>query len=119
MSKVDLVIGFSERVRESQGIVAPAPAISFPLESIGVVADVVANSMPGQLLRSIPTQLGEAQDSHTLVIERIGLGQVQDIELNCLIPSSIAHSEKEPLCVPISVNVVLKNHIIFVIADFH
>ena len=47
MSKVDLVIGFSERVRESQGIVASAPAISFSLESIGVVADVVANSMPG------------------------------------------------------------------------
>ena len=75
--------------------------------------------MPTQLLRSISFQLREAEHAHALVIERVRLGQVQNVELDFKFVTSVAHAEEEPLCVSISVDIILKNEIIFVVAHFH
>lgn len=75
--------------------------------------------MPAQLLRSISFQLREAEHTHALVIQRVRLGQVQNVELNFKFVTSVAHAEEEPLCVSISVDIILKNEIIFVVTNFH
>ena len=109
VGEVDLVAILGERVRESQCKVAPAPPIAFAFESVGVVADVLANSVPRELFGPVTTQLRETEDSHALIIKRVGLGKVQDIELNRQVLPRVAHSEEEPLRVTIRINIILKH----------
>lgn len=68
MSEVDGVIVLCEGVRECQGKVASIKAVTFTLESVRVVANVVTDAMPRQLFGAVTAQLREGKDSHSLVI---------------------------------------------------
>ena len=82
MREINLIVRLRERVREGQSEVAPIPAISFAFEGVPVVADVVADAVPGELLGAVAAHLREAKYAHTLIVERVWLRQVQDIKLD-------------------------------------
>ena len=54
VSEVHLIVVLSEGMREGQSEVASAPPITLTLERICIVTDVVADTMPRELLRTIP-----------------------------------------------------------------
>ena len=106
-------------MRESQRVVRSTKSITFALEAIPVIADVVANAVPGKLLWPVSRHLRETQHAHTFIIEGVRLSQVQDVELYGKIASGVSNSEEKPLCVAIRIDVILQNKIVLVITDFH
>jgi hypothetical protein len=59
-----------------------------------------------------------AEDFHTIVVEGVGLGQVDDVEPDFHSFGRVAYSVEEPLGVAIGVNVILKNEIVLVVSLF-
>ena len=119
MSEVDLITVLGKSMREGQSIIASAESITFSFKSILIITDVFADSMPAELLGSISWHLGETQHAHTFVIEWVRLGEIEDVELDSKILLRITNSEEEPLSVPICVNIILENQVVFVITHFH
>ena len=68
MREVDLIVLLGESVRKGQCVIASIPTISFALERVPMIADVVADTVPRELLWPVSTHLREAKDSHTLII---------------------------------------------------
>ena len=56
----------------------------------------------------------EAEDLHAIVIKRVSLGKVDDVEGCRSTLSSVCNPEEEPLSVSIGVDVVLKKQIVLV-----
>jgi len=68
VGEVHLIICLRKSMCESQSVIASIPTITFSFESVTVVADIVANTMPWKLFRTVATNLGETKNSHTLII---------------------------------------------------
>ena len=75
--------------------------------------------MPAELLRTVSGGLGEAEHAHSFVVKRIGFGEIEDVELDGQVLTRVANTEEKPLGMPVRVDVVLKDQVVFVVADFH
>ena len=106
-------------MRESQRVIAATKPIAFTLEAILVVADVLADAMPGELFWPISCRLREAEHAHAIVVEGVWLGEVQDVELDREILASVANFEEELLRVPVCVYIILKHQIVLSLTHFH
>jgi len=60
----------------------------------------------------------KTENFHPVIVQRIRLGQVDDIKPYWQRSASVAHSEEEPLSVPVSIYVVLENQVVLVIGNF-
>ncbi len=109
VGEVNLVVRLCELVREGQRVVAPAEAIALPLEAVLLVVYVRADSVPGELVRAVSRVLRERKHAHAIVVERVRLGEVQNIEFYFHILPRVADSEEEPLCMAIGINVILQH----------
>ena len=68
MREVDLIVVLSESVRKGQCVIASIPTIPFALECVPMIANVVTDTVPRELLWPVSTHLREAEDSHALII---------------------------------------------------
>ena len=84
-----------------------------------MVGDIFADAMPAQLVRAITRQLRKTKHSHALVVKRIWLGQVKNVEFDAEACACVADTEEEPLSVTVCVYVVLQYQVILIVADFH
>ena len=82
------------------------------------VVDAAAGTIPALALHLLHL-VTEGQDLHTVVVERIRLGQVDDVELDSLSFSCVSDSEKVPLNKTLSIVVIFTVHFIFVWTNFH
>ena len=53
MSEVNLIVCCRESMRECQCVIGATESIAFSLETIPVVADVMADTVPGKLFRPV------------------------------------------------------------------
>lgn len=81
------------------------------------VGDVVTFSCPAQLVR-LCSFLGVHCDLHSVVKHGVTLCVVEKVEFHCLAGSGVHHPKVEPLCVALSVDVVLHHQIVFRIRYF-
>ena len=109
MRKVYLVVVRAERVRKRECIITTGKPIPFSFKAILIIANLVANSMPTEFFGSIAQVLGETKNSHPFIVQRVWLGQVQDVKLYSVAISGVSNSEEEPLRMAVCVYVVLKN----------
>ena len=112
MREIDRIICLLKSVRESQSVIASAETVTLTFETVLMVANVLADTMPGELFGAVSGYLGEAEHAHAVVVERVGLGKVKDVELYLVILASISHSEEEPLSVAVCVDIILKDQVI-------
>ena len=63
--------------------------------------------------------LGIHKNFHTLVEKRIGLGKIQDVKPHLGKLSCVLDTVEKPLGVTRSVHIVLKQHVIFIVAHFN
>ena len=68
VGEVDLVVSLSEGVCEGQSVVATIPPIAFAFECVPMVADIMTDSVPGELFRAVAAHLGEAKHAHSLIV---------------------------------------------------
>ncbi len=119
MGEVDLVIVLCEGMGECERVVAASETVPLALKAVLVVANVSTHAMPRQLLWSIPRYLRKAEHSHSFVVQRVRLGKVQDVKLDRKIFLCVPHPEKEPLRVPIGVDVICKDKVVLVVTHLH
>lgn len=106
-------------MRESQRVVTTRKPIALALEAVLMIANIAADAVPTELLWPISRVLGEAEYAHSLVVERVWLGQVQDVEFDRVPIAGVADSEEEPLRMTVCIDVVLEHQVVLVVADFH
>lgn len=119
MGKVDLIIVLSKGMGECERVIASSETVALAFEAVLVVADVSTHAMPRQLLWPIARYLRKTEHSHSFVVQRVRLGKVQDVKLDRVIFLCVAHPEKEPLRVPIGVDVIGKDKVILVVTHLH
>ena len=111
MSKINLVIIIVESMGECESIVFfiwETISSSLVFYMVLKVFDICANSMPAKIFRLWKT-LAIRQDSHTLIIQAVGFRKIYYVKSNFLPFFGIWNTEKIPLCMYISVNIVLQN----------
>ena len=87
-------------------------------EVVWKVVDISADPVPSNLLLIASLQTRVAQHLHAVIVQRVWLGQVKYVELDCLALSNVAGSEEEPLSMSVSVDVVLQDEVIFTVTHF-
>ena len=80
MREIDRIICLLKSVRESQSVIASAETVTLTFETVLMVANVLADTMPGELFGAVSGYLGEAEHAHAVVVERVGLGKVKDVD---------------------------------------
>lgn len=112
MSEKLLVIFVSESVGECEAVIGPEKAIVVTFVLVGDVGYLLSDSVPTYAFGFFDL-IGEAKDLHAVIVERIGFGEVEDVELHFLSGFRVAHSEKVPLSMSVCVDVILQNKVIF------
>lgn len=121
MCEVTLVVGILRLVGEGQSVVAfgaSTLSLSFSFEVVLGVDDVRANAVPTgafepRFFRAV------AEHFHALVVEGVRFAQIQEVQTSLFAFESVRDFEEKPLRMPISVNVILKNEVIFAITKSH
>lgn len=102
-----VVIVVGERVREGQREEVPNKfGISIFLECILIVVNLLAAPVPAHpfvLLEFVR----EAQYLHSVVVERVWFGEIDNIEFDFFASLCIIEPEEVPLGVPIRIDVIL------------
>jgi hypothetical protein len=105
--EVDLVVIVLESVGEAEGKVVLVVPVALSFVLIGVVVNILANPVPPHSL-VLFVFIAETQNAHAVVVQRIRLIQVQNIESHLTVLSGIAYSKEVPLGVSIGIYVILK-----------
>ena len=108
VSEVYLVIVRLKLMRKGKGVVIPSHPQVLSLVSILVITYLWPNSVPSNVSLFLRL-LGESQDLHSVVIKRVRLGQIQNVEFDFQVFASIGHSEEVPLGVSIGVDIILED----------
>ena len=119
MGKVDLVICMLECMCEGQRVIAAIEARIFTFKRILIVVNIFSNSMPAKILASLSWANRIAQDPHSVIVQRVWLRQVENIEFDSQTFEGVSYSKEVPLSMSIRVDVVLQNEIILIVANFH
>ena len=82
VSEVDLIVVVLESVSERQSIVEAIEPRILSLQCVLVVVDVMPDSVPGEVSFFLPPAHRIAEDPHAVVVEGVGLGKVEDVELD-------------------------------------
>lgn len=113
------VVVHCNRVHKCQCVEPPRELdIAILLEAILMVIDVLTNTVPSHTL-NVFDFCGVAQYLHSVVVERVGLGQIDNIEPHLHPLLRVPDAKKEPLSVTVRVNVILKDEVILIISLFH
>lgn len=116
MTKIAHVIIILKLSRKGESVIISRKSIHFFFVIVLEIVDVLASSVPADVLFGL--RFGtESVDPHSIVIKRIGLGQIKNIELHLLASFGVGDSEEVPLGVAIGVYVVLEDQIVFSIGD--
>lgn len=91
---------------------------AFALHGVGVVADVFATANPSAIV-ALGVDLGVEQRFHSVVVEAVGLKQVDYIESVQLVCPRVLDHEVEPLSLPLGVVVRSQDQIVFVVVDLY
>lgn len=116
MSEVDLVIIGVKCVSECQSVVSfvlKSVSGSLVFDVILIVANVRTNSMPASVVL-FGELLAVRENTHALVVETIRFRQIDYVEPYFVAFLSVTDTEEIPLRMTVSVDVVLKDQIIFV-----
>ena len=109
MGEVHLVIVVLKLMGPGQRVVGAAESVALSLKVVQMVTDIGAHSVPRELLGAVARVLRERKDAHALVVERVGFGEVEDVEFDGVTAACVAYSEEEPLRVAVCVDVVLQH----------
>ena len=77
-----------------------------------VIRDVFPAAVPAELLL-LKFLLRVCQDFHALVEETLRFHEVEHVKLHFLSLPRVLDTEVEPLCVPLRIDVILENEVIF------
>mmetsp|Transcript_11932 Transcript_11932/g.20170 ORF Transcript_11932/g.20170 Transcript_11932/m.20170 type:complete len:212 (+) Transcript_11932:949-1584(+) len=113
VGEVDRVLVELELALPGQGVVV---ALVLPLHRVLVVADVCAGADPPSPHLPLGS-VGVHQGPHAVIVEGVGLDQVDDVEAVVLARLHVGHAEVVPLGVPSRVVVGLENQIVLVLID--
>ena len=109
------VIVDGQRVHEGQREEAPLElGVAVLLERVLVVVDVLADAVPADAL-DVLDLVGVAEHLHAIVVERVRLRQVDDVEAHLHALRRVANSVEKPLRVPVRVDVVLQHQVVLVV----
>ena len=104
-----LIIVEFEGTGECEGVESSNDSINlFALEVVAEVVDVEASPVPPYLVSGLEF-VRKGQNAHSVVVQRVRLSQVDDVEFNRLALLRVAHSEEVPLRVSVGVDVILKD----------
>ncbi len=105
MGEIHFIIGVLEINHEREGLEIPA---LFLLETVGFVGNVPTAPKPAlPVVQGILN--GVLEHFHTVVIQRIRLNEIYDVQTVVLAFSRVTHFEIKPLCVRTSVIVRFEN----------
>lgn len=121
--EVHCVVVVRKFVTELEGVVGEAGVANVLFDVVAKVGNPFAAPEPASavaavLVGTLGHLLGIYADFHSKIEKRIRLREVVYVELNGHALGSILHLEKEPLRVPIGVDVVLHQQVVFVVRDF-
>lgn len=112
-----MVVVVLEGVREREGVMSqlPEPADLAPV-LVGHIRNVLADSVPAYALLLFEL-VREAEGLHAVVVQGVWLGKVEHIELDPSSALRVADTEEVPLRMTVSVDVILQDEVVFVLAD--
>lgn len=105
-------------VCECKSIVILTIPMWFFLIVVFVIWNLRTTSKPFSILLLI-CFFRKAKDFHSIIVQWIRFWKIENIELNWLSFRSVSHSEKEPLSVPVRVDIILKNEVVLFIWSFY
>lgn len=117
MSEELLVIVMLESVGESEGEVGSEESALISLISISMIIDSFSDPMPSNTLLFLYF-VAKTKDFHSIIVQGVRFGQVQDVEFYFLTLCCIGASEEIPLGVSIGVYVVLKHQVVLIFGYF-
>jgi len=120
MREIHLVIVAHKRVGEWKSVVPfyiPELAI-ISFEVVLRVTDVGASTVPAYII-ILAVISAEAQHPHTKIVKTIWFCKVENIEFDLHIFACVPDFEKVPLCVTVSVNIILQNKVVLIFAHLH
>ena len=103
-----LVIVVGERVGKCQTVIGPEKAIIVTFVLVRNIGYFFTNSVPSYSFGFFDF-VGKTQDLHAVIVERIWFRKIEDVELYFLSSLRVADSEKVPLRMTVSVNVILED----------
>lgn len=114
VGEVDGVTRMREANRERQSAVEPG---SFPLVRVLEVANTVTASVPAFAQSGVA--FGVDERTHSVVVERVGLEEVDYVEAVSFVRAGVRYSEVVPLRVPLCQVVRLKYEVVLVLVDLY
>jgi hypothetical protein len=114
MSKVHLVLVKLKGVSKREGVVVSGEPNVLLLVVVLKVGDVCPQSVPAAILLLFGSSR-KGQDSHSIIVERVTFGEVENVELDCVALADVGYFEEVPLGVPVCVDIILQEHIVFVV----
>ena len=101
-------------MRKREGVVVSVETNVFLLVTVLKVGDVCPQTVPATILLLFGSRR-KSQDPHSIIVERVTFGEVEDVELDCVALANVCYFEEVPLSVPVSVDIILQEHIILVV----
>lgn len=99
---------------EREGVVVSGEPNVLLLVVVLEVCDVCPQTMPAAILLLFGSRR-KGQDPHSIIVERVTFGEVENVELDCVSLADVGYFEEVPLRVPVSVDIILQEHIVLVV----
>ena len=117
ISKVNSIIIVFELISESKSVKVFVSIFGVLFQVILKVGYIRASSVPLSFILLI-FLLRKAKYFHSIVVKRITFCKIETIKFDRFVCSSVLNSKEKPLSVTVSVDVILKDEVVFWIRNF-